>query len=145
MFAWMQRLIDRLPWRRHKRRPESPQEAPQQPDAPEQPQDWCIWEPFSDGVRITVNVPHWQFYLAYPSPSVHHEHSLYGPEPGNRQTRVIPGTGDYWRKRSLAKDPRGGGAVVVFVNTSSPRPGSGWTATHLLIPDPRQCFEGVMP
>ncbi len=52
MFAWMQRLIDRLPWRRHKRRPERPQPQDGQTPAPPPERETVLrW----DGVRLHVS------------------------------------------------------------------------------------------
>jgi hypothetical protein len=78
---------------------------------------------------------------------VHHNQALIGntrgggvPFPGGTQY-TLDGDGEYWRNRAIAIDPKGGGAVVWFVNLNGPDPATGWTATHWVVPDPRQAYE----
>ncbi len=123
----LQREIDKLPWRG--------QPAAEQPEPVAEYA--FVWEPEGDLVRVRVRVPHWQWSLTVTSPAVHHTMGLIGNTRGSANEYVLQGDGNYWRERSLAIDPAGGGAVVFFVNLNGPDPATGWTAKHWVVPDPR--------
>jgi hypothetical protein len=147
MSKWIQKLIDLI---RGKKRvaiqpTKPPAPEPAQPEPTPEPVAARVfrWIPEGDTVRVIVPVPHWQWSVTVTSPSVHHTAGLHpntrgggNPVPGGMEY-VLQGSGESWRERSLAIDPRGGGAVVFFVNLNAPDPATGWTATHWVVPDPR--------
>jgi len=151
---WLQRLIDLI--RGKKRVVIAPAPEPSQPEPLPEPvapepepvaERMFIWQPEAGRVVVTVPRDHWQWSLTVTSPSVHHTQGLIGNSrgggvrvPGGWQY-TLEGGGEYWRERSLAIDPAGRGAVVFFVNLNGPDPVTGWTATHWVVPDPRQRHE----
>jgi hypothetical protein len=152
----IQAEIDRLPWRDQ----QPPADQPAQPDQPApavpDPQPPAApataeatqftWRPAGNQVQVIVPAwaAHWQWSLTVTSPSVHHEHSLTPIQRGGGVRaeggwlHTIEGSAESWRDASLALDPKGGGAVVFFLNLNARNPQTGWTAHHWVIPEPRQ-------
>ncbi len=108
-----------------------------------------IWDPGAGSVRLVIpyDIPHWLLHISTTSPSVNHQIGLYGPDrTGGRATingfeYTLKGGGAQWRNDALAIDPKGGGAVVVFINTNNMQP-SGYRTSHWIVPDPRQYYTG---
>ncbi len=107
------------------------------------------WNPGPNNVRMVIpaNVPHWLLHISTTTPAVNHQVGLYGPDrSGGRLTSegfeyVLKGGGANWRSDALAIDSKGGGAIVVFINTNHMQP-SGYRTAHWIVPDPRQFYTG---
>jgi hypothetical protein len=92
-------------------------------------------------------MPHWQLFLATTTPAVNHVRGLYGPNTSRGRVvdggfeYILSGSGAEWRQRALDIDPRGGGAIVVFINTTQAQP-NGQTAAHWVVPNPTSVYMG---
>lgn len=127
--------------------PETPVEEPTPP--PPVSLARFLWEPRSGSVRIVIplSIPHWQMNMCTTTPAVNHQVALLGPVyGGGTQTSAgfeytLDGNGEYWRSRALGIDPKGGGAIVVFINTRDMQP-SGYRTSHWIVPNPTQLYSG---
>ncbi len=142
----VQKEIDKFPWRSE----EPPKELPAPQPVPPEASTLFQWIPSDNSITfvIPLDTPHWLLNVCTTTPAINHTVGLFGPDrSGGRRTArgfeyTLPNGGEYWRQKALSLDPRGGGAIVVFLNTNSVQP-NGYRTAHWLIPDPRQAHSAI--